>query len=185
MHLTWSVSVTVAFVVQISWCMYCIVHMEDIRVLYGYMSLYQWMFECMNMYVCIYTDCQWQWPAAFLSHCMQQATFAAVTTEGESYVLLATYLATEDYWLSPPHELPQITRKIPRIPYRILDAPDLQDDFYLNLLDWSAQNLLAVGLGSTVYLWNASSGQVTKLCDFSHHGDVVTSVAWSSRVSWS
>lgn len=90
--------ITVAFVVQISWCIYCIVHMEDIRVLYGYMSLYQWMSECMNMYVCIYTDCQWQWPAAFLSHCTQQATFAAVTTEGESYVLLAILqLKTTDY----------------------------------------------------------------------------------------
>ncbi len=29
----------------------------------------------------------------------------------------------------------------------MLDAPALQDDFYLNLVDWSAQNVLAVGLG--------------------------------------
>ena len=30
---------------------------------------------------------------------------------------------------------------------QVLDAPALQDDFYLNLVDWSAQNVLAVGLG--------------------------------------
>ena len=31
---------------------------------------------------------------------------------------------------------------------QVLDAPALQDDFYLNLVDWSAQNVLAVGLGN-------------------------------------
>ena len=74
-----------------------------------------------------------------------------------------------------------MTRKIPKIPYRVLDAPDLQDDFYLNLLDWSSQNVLAVGLGPSVYLWNAGSGQVTKLCDMNDN-DLVTAVAWSERV---
>ena len=29
-------------------------------------------------------------------------------------------------------------RKIAPNPYRILDAPGLQDDFCLNLVDWSA-----------------------------------------------
>lgn len=28
-------------------------------------------------------------------------------------------------------------RKISKTPFKILDAPALQDDFYLNLLDWS------------------------------------------------
>jgi cell division cycle 20-like protein 1 (cofactor of APC complex) len=39
-------------------------------------------------------------------------------------------------------------RKIPSAPYKVLDAPALQDDFYLNLVDWSSSNLLAVGLGA-------------------------------------
>ena len=34
------------------------------------------------------------------------------------------------------------TRHIPQSPERILDAPDLLDDYYLNLLDWNAQNIL-------------------------------------------
>lgn len=42
----------------------------------------------------------------------------------------------------------------------MLDAPALADDFYLNLVDWSAQNLLAVGLDAAVYLWNAGNSKV-------------------------
>ena len=35
-----------------------------------------------------------------------------------------------------------------------------KDDFYLNLVDWSSQNILSVGLGSCVYLWSAYTSQV-------------------------
>ncbi|CAN1789121.1 Protein FIZZY-RELATED 2, partial [Linum perenne] len=45
----------------------------------------------------------------------------------------------------------------------VLDAPALQDDFYLNLVDWSSNNVLAVGLGNCVYLWNACSSKVRSL----------------------
>ena len=73
-------------------------------------------------------------------------------------------------------------RKIARVPYKVLDAPQLTDDFYLNLIDWSSTNLLAVGLGSCVYLWNASTGRVSKLCDLGTE-DSVTAVGWSQRGS--
>uniref|UniRef100_A0A1Q3G3M5 Fizzy-related protein homolog n=1 Tax=Culex tarsalis TaxID=7177 RepID=A0A1Q3G3M5_CULTA len=73
------------------------------------------------------------------------------------------------------------TRKISKIPFKVLDAPELQDDFYLNLVDWSAQNVLAVGLGSCVYLWSACTSQVTRLCDLSSDANTVTSVSWSER----
>ena len=43
---------------------------------------------------------------------------------------------------------------------QVLDAPQLQDDFYLNLVDWSSQNVLAVGLGTCVYLWSACTSKV-------------------------
>ena len=65
----------------------------------------------------------------------------------------------------------------------MLDAPELQDDFYLNLVDWSSQNVLSVGLGSCVYLWSANNSQVVRLCDLSEESDTVTSVSWSDRVS--
>jgi cell division cycle 20-like protein 1 (cofactor of APC complex) len=70
-------------------------------------------------------------------------------------------------------------RKIAKVPTKVLDAPALQDDFYLNLVDWSSLNVLAVGLGSCVYLWSATTSRVTQLCDLSATEDAVTSVAWS------
>ena len=72
-------------------------------------------------------------------------------------------------------------RKIPKSPFKVLDAPDLQDDFYLNLVDWSSTNVLSVGLGSCVYLWSAHTSQVTRLCDLASDGDTVNSVAWNEK----
>lgn len=69
------------------------------------------------------------------------------------------------------------------MPYKVLDAPDLQDDFYLNLVDWSSQNVLAVGLGASVYLWNAYTSQVTRLCDFADETDAISSVSWTKKVN--
>lgn len=57
------------------------------------------------------------------------------------------------------------SRKISKIPYKVLDAPALQDDFYLNLVDWSSCNNLAVGLSNCIYIWSASNSKVTKLHD--------------------
>lgn len=79
-------------------------------------------------------------------------------------------------------------RYISKAPFKVLDAPDLADDFYLNLLDWnrgssstgevnSSDNILSVGLGSNVYLWNAANSRVTQLCDVGEY-DSVTSVCW-------
>jgi len=50
-----------------------------------------------------------------------------------------------------------------QVPFKVLDAPALQDDFYLNLVDWSSLNVLAVGLGSCVYLWSACTSKVLLL----------------------
>ena len=72
-------------------------------------------------------------------------------------------------------------RKIPRSPFKVLDAPALQDDFYLNLVDWSSSNILAVGLGTSVYLWSACTSKVTKLCELAPRQDSVCSVAWTQR----
>lgn len=72
-------------------------------------------------------------------------------------------------------------RRISKVPFKVLDAPALQDDFYLNLVDWSSQNVLAVGLGSCVYLWSACTSKVTKLCDLAQSEDIVTSVSWAQR----
>jgi len=70
-------------------------------------------------------------------------------------------------------------RKVPQMAERILDAPDLIDDYYLNLLDWNQDNVLVIALGSAVYLWNNTDGQITKLLqEPQESGMDVTSVAW-------
>jgi len=73
----------------------------------------------------------------------------------------------------------KVNRKIARTPYKVLDAPSLQDDYYLNLVDWSSTNVLAVALGTSVYLWSACTSKVTKLLDLSSSDDTVTSIAWA------
>ena len=63
---------------------------------------------------------------------------------------------------------------------RTLDAPDLVDDYYLNLLDWGSSNVLAIALGSTVYLWDASDGSTSELVTVVEDEDgPVTSVSWA------
>lgn len=64
------------------------------------------------------------------------------------------------------------------MPTKVLDAPALYDDFYLNLVDWSASNLLAVGLSNSVYLWNAGNSKVVRLVELSSN-DLVTSCSSS------
>jgi cell division cycle protein 20 (cofactor of APC complex) len=70
-------------------------------------------------------------------------------------------------------------RHISGTPEKILDAPDLLDDYYLNLLSWSSRNLLAVALGRTVYLWNARSGAITQLAQTAALDDYVSSLSFS------
>lgn len=74
-------------------------------------------------------------------------------------------------------------RKIPKTPFKILDAPGLADDFYLNNVEWSSRNVIGVGLGSSVYLWSAHTSRATKLDDLHAHanseGDEVASVSFS------
>ena len=73
-----------------------------------------------------------------------------------------------------------VGRHIPSAPARILDAPDLLDDYYLNLLSWSDTNVLAVALSQTVYLWNAETGAIDELCNVEDQGPDahVSSVSW-------
>jgi hypothetical protein len=60
------------------------------------------------------------------------------------------------------------------------NTPALQDDYYLNLVDWSSSNLLSVALGNSVYLWSACNSRVTKLCEL-EEGDTVTAISWALK----
>ena len=64
-------------------------------------------------------------------------------------------------------------RRIPTTAERVLDAPGLLDDYYLNLLDWSSSNLVAIALAESIYIWNADSGDVSHLCSVAPADDSV------------
>ncbi|CAN1789126.1 Protein FIZZY-RELATED 1 [Linum perenne] len=111
--------------------------------------------------------------------CPARNIFRYKTETKQSMQSLSPF-AFDDAGPGVSHSPVKAPRKVPRSPYKVLDAPALQDDFYLNLVDWSSNNVLAVGLGNCVYLWNACSSKVTKLCDLGID-DSVCSVGWAQR----
>lgn len=72
----------------------------------------------------------------------------------------------------------QFRRRVATAPERVLDAPGLVDDYYLNLLDWSSGNQVAIGLERNVYVWSAESGTVSSLLE-TGPDTYVSSVKWS------
>ncbi|KAI5964725.1 CDH1 [Candida pseudojiufengensis] len=98
-----------------------------------------------------------------ISRDLQQELYSLSPVRQESQKLL----------LSPQKK----PRNIAKVPYRVLDAPELSDDFYLNLVDWGQQDVLAVGLGDSVYLWDGSTQSVDRLCNLTNK-DKVTSLNW-------
>lgn len=97
----------------------------------------------------------------------------------DSFSLSPVRMSSNQRLMSMPQKQ---KRKVSKVPLKVLDAPSLADDFYLNLVDWSSQNVLAVGLGHCVYLWSACTSKVTKLCDFGPNSqNSVTSVSWTQK----
>lgn len=98
---------------------------------------------------------------------------------------LSRDLQSEIYSLSPVRQESQKIllspqkkpRNISKVPYRVLDAPGLLDDFYLNLVDWGAQDILAVALSDSVYLWDGSTQSVDRLCQVENQ-ERITSLNW-------
>ena len=83
-------------------------------------------------------------------------------------------------------------RKISIKPYKELPAPNLMDDFYLNLLDWSSKNQIAVGCTSSVILWNNNKTQSETLLTYEqteqnniqnneNNNKYVSSLIWSEE----
>ncbi|KAI0919169.1 hypothetical protein AcV5_002154 [Taiwanofungus camphoratus] len=95
----------------------------------------------------------------------------------EAYSMSPVRAESRQLLESPRRQL----RSVCKTPYRVLDAPELADDFYLNLVDWSSTNVLGVGLGSCVYLWTAHTAQVSKLCDLADSHDTISSVSWVQK----
>ncbi|KAI8818765.1 WD40 repeat-containing protein [Fimicolochytrium jonesii] len=70
-------------------------------------------------------------------------------------------------------------RRVKTEPEKVLDAPGLLDDYYLNLLDWSTTNMLAIALENTVYLWNGTTGVASPLRQSSRQDTYISSLQWA------
>jgi WD40 repeat protein len=98
-------------------------------------------------------------------------------------------LPDTDYLLSNYSNNNTFKRKINLSPERILDAPNLVDDYYLNLLEWGRVNLLAVALGSEIYLWNGESLETSLLMStitdnnqiLENNSNNITSLSWMNN----
>ena len=72
------------------------------------------------------------------------------------------------------------SRNVEKTPFKVLDAPYLQDDYYLNVLDWSVNDNLSVGLANSVYIWNYHNNNVNKLTHFDDY-NIVSGLAWDKK----
>ena len=74
-------------------------------------------------------------------------------------------------------------KNIPKTAYKVLDAPNLRDDFYLHLLDWSLHNILAVGLENNLYIWNGKLFKVSLVSSldkkYYRQNDYYSSISWN------
>ena len=71
-------------------------------------------------------------------------------------------------------------KSIPKIAYKVLDAPNLRDDFYLHLIDWSKQDIVAVGLDNKLYTWNAKYSQVSFISDLEDYYNYYSSLSFNN-----
>ncbi|CAH8387093.1 unnamed protein product [Eruca vesicaria subsp. sativa] len=81
-------------------------------------------------------------------------------------------------------QLPKPRRHIHQTCRKTLEAPDILDDFNLNLLDWSSHNVLAIALSHTLYLGDASTGSVSELVTIEQNKGPITSISWSPDGSY-
>lgn len=80
--------------------------------------------------------------------------------------------------LNAHHTFRKLDRFVSNQPYRVRNASGLIDDFYLNLIDWSRRNILAVILEDTVYFWNNQTQQLQQFIKASSASDIWTSILW-------
>lgn len=72
-------------------------------------------------------------------------------------------------------------RSIDNMPFKILDAPGLIDDFYLNVLDWS-ENIISIALGDTVYCYNTDTKEVNEIYN-SPNAYISSLKSWSGNLA--
>lgn len=76
------------------------------------------------------------------------------------------------------------TRRIPTTAERILDAPGMINDYYLNLIAWSCTNIVGVALRESTYIWNAETNETDLLGTCEQENAYVSSIDFSNDGSY-
>ncbi|NWU96246.1 CD20B protein, partial [Upupa epops] len=92
---------------------------------------------------------------------------------------------TNCIWKGCQEEIENEFRAVPTMKPSILLEPKarlhisgLRDDYYLNILDWNLENLIAIGVGSAAYIWNGRTLQAIESIDLNSSNKYISSLAW-------
>ncbi|NXK28324.1 CD20B protein, partial [Arenaria interpres] len=67
---------------------------------------------------------------------------------------------------------------IPLDPEMRLHITGLRNDYYLNILDWSLENLIAIAVGPAAHIWNGETLQAIESIDLNSSSKYISSLAW-------
>ncbi|NXG54992.1 CD20B protein, partial [Hemiprocne comata] len=67
---------------------------------------------------------------------------------------------------------------IPLEPEVRLHISGLRNDYYLNILDWSLENLIAIAVGPAAHIWNGGTLQAIESIDLNSSSKYISSLAW-------
>lgn len=72
-------------------------------------------------------------------------------------------------------------RKFNSKPYKTIEVPKILDDFYLNLLDWSTKNEVAVGLDNTLCIYITGKNKRYNLFNYTEKDKYISSLIWNQE----
>ncbi|XP_009988788.1 PREDICTED: cell division cycle protein 20 homolog B [Tauraco erythrolophus] len=67
---------------------------------------------------------------------------------------------------------------IPLEPEGRLHIAGLRNDYYLNILDWSLENLIAIAVGPAAHIWTGGTLQAIESIDLNCNSKYISSLAW-------
>lgn len=111
---------------------------------------------------------------------MDKQTKKVNTSPGRKTYWKGTQLIREEHPIKRSTKHTPELRTLPVAPFKVLDAPNLRDDYYCSILAFdSVSQTLAVGLGTRLYCWAESTG-VQALED-----NGLTETSWLTTVDFS
>lgn len=84
---------------------------------------------------------------------------------------------------APELKLKKTRSNIKNQPYKILEAPYIRDDFYLNLVDWNDNGQVGAALQGSLLIWSGCMSRRTKIYECPNPNDYLCSVAFMKQTN--